>query len=209
MKRPLVGIVDYGAGNVENVFRAFRALNTEAQLVSNGAEFSQFSHLVIPGVGAFNFGMDMIHERELAAPIHEFVQSGKPLLGICLGMHMLADFGHENGVRAGLGLIKGEVKRLTTLPNKPQSETIPHMGWDRTEPVAKSGTIIDLGEDYYFAHSFYFEVSNHFDLSSTFAWGETKVAAVIQSDNVTGAQFHPEKSGQQGLRLLNRFTSVR
>lgn len=209
MKRPLVGIVDYGAGNVENVFRAFRALSTESQLVSKGEEFSQYSHLVIPGVGAFNFGMDMIQERELASPIQEFVKSGKPLLGICLGMHMLADFGHENGVRAGLGLIKGEVKRLTNLPSKPQSETIPHMGWDRTEPLTKSGTIIDLGADYYFAHSYYFEVSNHFDLLSTFAWGETKVAAVIQSDNVTGAQFHPEKSGQQGLELLNRFTSIR
>lgn len=201
-----IGIVDYGAGNVENVFRAFRALDVNVDLVSKPSALANYSHLVIPGVGAFDFGMNQIIDLGFKEPIKDFVNTGKPLLGICLGMHMLADYGHENGGMAGLSLVPGEVRSMNSLKSRPIGETIPHMGWDATEmrtPLAKRA---ERGIDYYFAHSYFFDAESEKHLVSTFTWGEAKIAATVRSGNVLGVQYHPEKSGNQGIELLRRFT---
>lgn len=208
-----VAIIDYGSGNLRSVAKAFEhvAASPSDVIVTRSPEvIEQASHIVLPGVGAFGdcmmglktlWGMSDALEREV-------IERGKPLLGICVGMQMLFERSHEYGVHEGLGWIKGEVVPLSSVASE-HSLKIPHMGWNdlsiRAEHPLMKG--IDHGEHAYFVHSYYAACRSYSDMIATVNYGQ-KIAAVVGSRNIMGAQFHPEKSQETGLKLLRNFLSI-
>lgn len=206
-----VAIIDYGSGNLRSVEKAFaRAIGDDAvRVISNGADVAACTHLVLPGVGAFGDckqGLDALPGMVDAIRAH--VVAGKPFLGICVGMQLLAKVGHEHGTHEGLGLVEGEVEAIT--PTDPTLK-VPHMGWneikvlDRSHPVL--GALPD-GAHCYFANSYAMKNVPQGQLLATVDYGETLTAAVGH-DNILGTQFHPEKSQAVGAALIKAFTEWR
>jgi glutamine amidotransferase len=200
-----IAIVDYGLGNVASVQESFRRLGVRPIVSSEMDILSAADGLVLPGVGAFPAAMEQIHARGLAPILSELVvKKRKPLLGICLGMQILADWGEEYAECAGLGFIPGRVRKLDTN----EQRKVPHVGWSSVDVLDAGRTMFGRaasGDDYYFDHSYCFEAPREFR-AATVAWDGEIVAAVAR-DNVWGAQFHPEKSQNSGLRLLKAFCS--
>ena len=207
-----VTVVDYGLGNLFSIGRAFNHLGVSADITSNPEAIRQAGRLVLPGVGAFGDGIRQLQERGLIEPIQEFARSGRPLLGICLGMQLLFDESEEFGQYNGLGLIKGRVIRLKDQDQTGNHVKLPHIGWnelhqpqysDQWGPPALDG-LVD-GDAVYFVHSFI----PHPELDSVtiarMSYGGHWYCAAVQKDNVVGVQFHPEKSGEVGLRILQNF----
>lgn len=197
-------IIDYGMGNLGSVQRALEQCSARCAISSNPEDLTNATHIILPGVGAFSEGMNQIHQRGWFTAIREAVfQNSMPLLGICLGMQLLADIGDEGGKTSGLSLIPGEVCLLQ--PQSPK-ERIPHVGWNE---IVKSGTNpifndIPDGSDFYFVHSYHFKVVNPQNIIATTAYcGE--FSSAVSAGNVFGVQFHPEKSQRSGFQLLRNF----
>jgi glutamine amidotransferase len=197
-----VTIIDYGLGNLRSVMRGIEAAGARATITGNVDEIAAADGIVLPGVGAFHEGMDQL------GPLKETVCAASkevPLLGICLGMQMLMDSSEEHGTHEGLGLIPGRVRRFPHVPGV----KVPHMGWN-TIRLNKENNPLFSGlspEEYvYFVHSYYAETTPEYTLTTT----EYIVpfASSIVRDNVYGVQFHPEKSGAVGLRLLKNFIDL-
>jgi glutamine amidotransferase len=205
----LITIIDYGSGNVHSVRRAFEHCGAESVLTANAAAVESADRLVLPGVGAFADGMRSLRERGLLDPIRRFVESGRPFLGICLGMQMLATTSEEFGVHEGLNLIRGRVSQIPSCDVDGKAHKIPHIGWAELLPAtAWSGSILDDTPEHtsvYLVHSFHFEPESvHHRLADCF-YGGHRIVAAVRSDNVTACQFHPEKSGAAGLRMITSF----
>lgn len=210
-----VTVIDYGVGNLLSVARALEHCESEVKITSNPGDISSASYLVLPGVGAFKNGMDELNKRGLADPIIESIHSEKPFLGICLGMQLLVTVSEEFGDCNGLNIIPGKVKEIpnTDINNEPHK--IPHIGWNRMyKPSAKvswDGTMLDgvsNAESVYFVHSYtVFPEDDEYRLADV-SYNGRQIAAVIQSDNVIGCQFHPEKSGKTGLQILGNFLNL-
>ena len=203
---PEVTVVDYGMGNVASVMRALCACGAAPTLTGVPEQVASASRLILPGVGAFADGVEELRRRALIEPIHAFARAGRPFLGICLGMQMMLATGEEFGVVAGLGLIAGNVHAIQG-PRK-----IPHVGWNRISPWGKAmdwqGTILEgIGRDdaVYFVHSYAASPQLPSDVLAECDYDGYRFAAVIRSGNLYGCQFHPEKSGPIGLRILNSF----
>jgi glutamine amidotransferase len=201
-----VAIVNYGMGNLASVRRAFEDIGAEVTIADQPAALYGASRIVLPGVGAMNEAMDCLNSTGLTSALHEAVfKQGKPLLGICLGMQMLATIGYESGQTQGLGFIPGRVHRLDALGCKLR---LPHVGWNdvsyRQDDVLFKG-IPDLS-DFYFAHSYAFvpEAQEHLIATTEYDY---RVAAVVHSGNIFGCQFHPEKSSKAGRQLLKNFAT--
>lgn len=205
-------VVDYGAGNLYSVRRALEVSGAgEVTLSSDPKIISEADGLVLPGVGAFADGMRGLQSRGLVDPIIEYAQSGRPLLGICLGMQMLASVSEEFGFHDGLGLIPGDV---VAIPNRSvQHETlkVPFIGWSKLSPSRASayeGSVLRAhlsDSSVYLVHSFHVRPSNPEHLLATYSFGGHSITAAIQYRNVTGLQFHPERSGQVGLQIMGQF----
>jgi glutamine amidotransferase len=197
----LITILDYGMGNLRSVEKAIQFLGGECRISGDldGAE-----KLIIPGVGAFGAAMDRLDPLKPA--IRKFGEAGKPILGICLGQQLLFEESEEMGLRKGLGLIKGKVRYLPSLPGL----KVPHIGWSPLSYRQTAGLCEDgqPNEQVYFVHSLVTACADSADIAATATYG-TEFAAIVQSGNVWGAQFHPEKSGAVGLRMLQQFVSVR
>jgi len=162
------------------------------------------SALILPGVGSFADGMDSLRRHDLVRSIHDAAASGIPILGICLGMQMLAFTSEEFGTHEGLGLIPGRVKALSPVPGG----RVPNMGWCPVYPTGPSTRILDgmrPGEAFYFAHSFHLICDDERDVMATTPWGEDRIVAAVRHGRVHGVQFHPEKSQDAGLQLLHAF----
>jgi imidazole glycerol-phosphate synthase subunit HisH len=197
----MIGIIDYGMGNLRSVFNALDFLNAKSKIISNPSEFSGLSHLIIPGVGSFSKAMKNFREKEFVEPVYEFAKSGKQILGICLGMQLLADCGYEPEKTNGLGLIKGEVIKFNRIEHR-----IPHMGWNSIN-IKKENKLfegIKKEADFYFVHSYYFVPENESDVLTRTNYG-IEFTSAVSKDNITGFQFHPEKSQKQGLKILENF----
>lgn len=200
-----VAIVDYGAGNLRSAEQAMLHLGATVKIVTDPDQLIGFSHLLLPGVGSFRRAMLSMKSRGLDQVLRQRVAEGVPLLGICLGMQLLASRSSEDGETPGLGLISADVDRFGFDPAITGLK-IPHVGFDSVLPVAESHLFAGLGAevDFYFTHSYRLSC-NGADLIAASSWhGEPYVAAVEQGI-VAGTQFHPEKSQANGLRLLANF----
>ncbi|MBW0180983.1 MAG: imidazole glycerol phosphate synthase subunit HisH [Vulcanococcus sp.] len=200
-----VAIVDYGAGNLRSVIRALTHLGAHVTVQGDPDRLRGYSHFVLPGVGSFRRAMDMIRSRGLDQLLCERVAEGVPLLGICLGMQLLAAGSSEDGETQGLGLIAGEVDRFSFDPAATGLK-IPHVGFDAVTPAAGSLLFSGFGQevDFYFTHSFRLLCATQEPVAAEAWHGEFYVAAVEQGV-VAGTQFHPEKSQANGLKLLANF----
>lgn len=195
-----VAIIDYGVGNLRSVEKAFQATGCEAVVSSDERVLRDAEKLVLPGVGAFRACMEALSERGFDRLVRERVEEGASLLGVCVGMQMLFDESEEFGVSAGLGLLRGRVRRF------PATQRVPHVGWNQVE-WRKSHPLVEGVEDksfFYFVHSYFCDAED-----ADVVLGETdyglRYASVVAHGNVCGVQFHPEKSQAPGLRLLKNF----
>lgn len=211
MSQPSIAIVDYGVGNLNSVANMIRRAGADARFVRTPAEVRQAARLVLPGVGAFDAcrrSLDQINGLEMA--IRDAVERDVPLLGICVGMQMLAT-SSEEGSLAGLDLVPGHVRRFDLKGMAAaQSLRVPHMGWCPVAPRGRStlftGELNELNR-FYFVHSYYFECTNAEDRAGVAQHGHEFTAAV-ERDRVYGVQFHPEKSHRYGLALFRNFAAL-
>jgi glutamine amidotransferase len=199
----MIAIVDYGVGNLKNVFHALEELDMDAIITGDAAVINSAKAIVLPGVGAFKDAMDHLTQSGLAQVIKKNAASGKPLLGICLGMQLFFDRSHEDGLWEGLGLLRGDVIRFAP------GLKVPHMGWNqlhirREHPLVKG---IQDGEYVYFVHSYHLDPQYGEDVLLYTDYG-VDVPAVVCKDNVMGMQFHPEKSSTTGIKLLKNFKEL-
>ena len=204
-----VAIIDYGSGNLRSVAKAFERMSASVKVTSNTDDLRNASHIVLPGVGAFADCMAGLKSLPgMLEALHESVlEKGKMFLGICVGMQMLFEKGHEHGLHDGLGWLKGEVVALSPSDH---SLKIPHMGWNdlhisNAHPLFKN---IRSGDHAYFVHSYHAVCGDNGNLLASVDYGQ-KVAAVVGNRNIMGVQFHPEKSQETGLTLIKNFLDIK
>jgi imidazole glycerol-phosphate synthase subunit HisH len=204
----MIGIVDYGMGNLFSVSKALERLGVSYFISEKGSELSEADALILPGVGAFKDAMARLNESGLSDMIREYAGTGKPLLGICLGMQLLFEESEENGITTGLSLLPGKVVHFPGKTAVGKTYKVPHMGWNRLEWVNPSLVTANLDEDYvYFVHSYYVKTDDRDILIAKASYSE-EVPAVVGRNNVYGMQFHPEKSSKLGVELLRNFTEL-
>lgn len=208
--RPVV-VVDYGAGNLLSVARAFRHIGAEVILADDADTISRARRLILPGVGAFGKAMDALSQNGLVEAIRSYVASGRPFLGICLGMEMMLESSEEFGLHEGLGLIPGRVLAIPKTGTNGSPHKVPHIGWNGLKPAAEHGwrgTILDgipSGSSMYFVHSFTAHTSDPDHCLAVVEYNGHRLCAALQCRNLYGFQCHPEKSGTLGLSILERF----
>ena len=207
-----VVIIDYGIGNLFSVRRAFEKCGADVKLSSDAATIRSAERVVLPGVGAFADGMRGLIERELDGVVQEYARLGKPLLGICLGMQMLADASEEFGVHDGLGIIPGRVQAIANTSAAGRPLKIPHIGWASLQlPPGRadwSNSILASvrpGDAVYLVHSYGFVPQEPDHRLADVDYGGRTISAAIQRGHVFGCQFHPEKSGAVGLEIVQQF----
>ena len=199
----MVGIIDYGVGNLFSLRSSFAAIGAEAFVSSDAAELSKADRLILPGVGAFGDAAQKLRDSGLDAFVKEQAASGKPLMGICLGMQLLFEKSYEYGEHEGLGLLKGQVVGMNG--KLPIELKIPHMGWNALR-LTKPARLLEEGSYVYFVHSFYAENCED-SIAAVTDYG-IPITAAVERDNIFGCQFHPEKSGNVGLAILKKFCEV-
>lgn len=195
-------VVDIGIGNVGSVSKALRYLNIDFEVITSPEALDNAERVIFPGVGSFSEGSKRLDESGFRDGLLKSVSEGKPLLGICVGMQLLASVGYEGGKSKGLALIDAEVVRLENNMNYP----VPHMGWNDVACSSESPLFdgIDTDTCFYFVHSFHMKVNESVDVSYV-SYGKD-LAAAIRKKNIFGVQFHPEKSQQAGLKLIKNFS---
>ena len=207
-----IAVIDYGLGNTKSICSALEKSDAQICLTDSRGEVLLSDGVILPGVGAFAYGMDKLISRQIDVLISEFVSTGKPLLGICLGMQMLFDKSTEFGETVGLGLIPGQVLRLERFDEIP--EKLPHVSWSEIRSGGASSwneTILDgieSGEDMYFVHSYYAEPANQDDILSVTKYSGREYCSTVKHNNIYGCQYHPEKSANKGLRVINNFVEI-
>ena len=211
----LIAIVDYGIGNVFNIVRACEQCGVEAQLVDSVAQIQSASHIILPGVGAFGKGMHELETRGFVDAIKLHATKQKPLLGICLGMQLLLDESDEFGKTKGLGIIPGKVIAIPSTGSNGKLHKIPHIGWNELKKTASGSDwsesiLYDVKEDVstYFVHSFTAFPNSAKHRLADVDYDGCQISAVIQDGNIYGCQFHPEKSGSEGLKILKAFLEI-
>ena len=207
-----VTVIDYGVGNLLSVSRALEHCGAKVTVTSDPKSILSTGLVVLPGVGAFADGMSALKASGLDTVVRQVAAKGTPLLGICLGMQLLFDVSEEFGATAGLGLIPGRVVNIPSITTTGESQKIPHIGWNELVLPDQNRswqadllTDITLGEAVYFVHSFMAVPASHLHRLADCTYGGISISAAVQRDNVFGCQFHPEKSGEVGLKLLRKF----
>ncbi len=209
----MINIIDYGHGNLYSIAQALTKIGAHAKISADARDIKAAERIILPGVGAFGAAMRELRERSLVSPLHAAATEGKPILGICLGMQLLAERSEEFGDHRGLGLIPGDIKLLPKAlledEKAGKGERIPNVGW-RALDVVKTDTIYEEISDQsmvYFVHSFRFCATQMADVTTTIPFNGQDVIASVRRNNIMGFQFHPENSGPRGLDLLRRFVS--
>ena len=196
-------VIDYGAGNLRSVAKAFASLGQEPTVTSSPSALSRADAVVLPGVGAAGDTMRSLERLGLIEPIRRYVASGRPFFGVCLGMQVLFSTSEEGGEQPCLGLVPGRVRRL------PPGLKVPHMGWNQVRQLRRHPLYADIADEsyFYFVHSYYCEPED-----ASVAIGETlygvPFCSVLARDNIVATQFHPEKSADVGLRLYRNFLEM-
>lgn len=205
----MIGIIDYGMGNLHSVSKALERLNYDYFVSEKVDELKKANGLILPGVGSFKDAMAILEQEGLKDFIIEWVNDGKPLFGICLGMQLLFEESEENGLTKGLSLLPGKVKRFSGVDKDGNAYKVPHMGWNRLNllmPEHELLTDVDAGH-VYFVHSYVVETADREVLVAVSEY-DVEVPAVVGKKNVYGAQFHPEKSSSLGMTILRNFAAV-
>ena len=205
----MIGIVDYGVGNLFSLKSSFAALQIETEVSGDPDKIRSWDKIILPGVGAFGDAADKLRNCGLTELLREEAAKGKPILGICLGMQLLLEKSYEYGEHEGLGLIPGSVEPIA--PKIPTDYKVPHIGWNalyfpKSRPVSPIFRHIKEGDHVYFVHS-YSGVNCDSSVIATTEYG-AELTAAVGKDNVFGCQFHPEKSGEVGLKILKAFCEL-
>jgi imidazole glycerol-phosphate synthase subunit HisH len=198
----MISLIDYGRGNIYSITNALKFLRVPYRLVRNPESLEVSKKIILPGVGAFKDAMDQLNKRDLIEPIKNNVMKGTPILGICLGMQLFASKSYEFGETSGLGFISGEVKKIP----KGKKDKIPNVGWRSLFPNKyNTDSYINYEKMMYFVHSYGFYPVNKKHIIAYTEFNYTEIPILVRKDNIIGCQFHPEKSGKNGLEFLNYF----
>jgi len=207
-----IALVDYGLGNLYSILRAMRCFGVDVVVTEEAEEIEKADGILLPGVGAFAAGMKGLELRGLAGVIKKAAQQNRPMLGICLGAQLMLTEGHEFGEHLGLDIIKGKVVQFPSL-KKP--EKIPHVGWNSiltpSAAVSWRGTIFDELDErdrVYFVHSYIMKPDKETDVLAVTSYGDYQFCSAVRKGNIYGCQFHPEKSGQVGLKIISEFVKI-
>lgn len=206
----MIAIIDYGVSNLLSIKRAVELFDKSVVITHDEKIVANADKIILPGVGAFEHGMRKIKECGMLEVLKKEAFEGKPILGICLGMQMLFESSEEGGFIEGLGLISGTVKKIPNTDVDGEKHSVPHIGWEKLvkNPEIRENILlsdVDLQREVYFVHSYEAHVSNSQNLVASASYGGRMICAIAQRDNVVGCQFHPEKSGQVGLQILENF----
>lgn len=202
----MIAIINYGVGNLFSLNASLKHLNIDCIITDDKEEIEKADHIILPGVGAFGDASKLLFESGLGEIILENANK-KPIMGICLGMQLLFEKGHEFGTHKGLGLIEGEI--IPIKDNIKSDLKVPHMGWNKLELTNNSPILkyVKNGNSVYFVHSFYAKTNEKFITS--ISEYEIDITATVQKNNIFGCQFHPEKSGEIGLSILKAFSEYK
>ena len=201
-----IAVIDYDMGNLHSACKGLEQAGATPIVTDQVGDLQTADGVVLPGVGAFDPAMKHLRDRNLVDPIRTVIASGKPFLGICLGLQVLFE-GSDEGDEAGLGVIPGKIREFVPEPGI----TIPHMGWNQltfTQPESAMWGNLTPGDWVYFVHSYYAEPTDSSVVAATVTHGSQTVTAAIAQDNVMAVQFHPEKSSTAGLQILSNFVAV-
>ncbi len=220
MKKKIT-VIDYGMGNIFNVVRAFESIKCDVSVTNDYSTIIKSERLLLPGVGAFEDGMRDLKDNNLDSAIKEFLQTGRPLFGICLGMQLLMTSSEENGLHDGLDLITGKVVRFKDANDESNKYKIPQIGWNVLSPLNINQNTMDnkrwnnsilkgLEElpYMYFLHSYFVSPENKQVCLAETAYGSDMFCSVLKKDQIFGCQFHPERSGKQGMKILENFLEL-
>ena len=202
----MIAIIDYGAGNIQSVYKALKFIDCDAVVTKNPDEILKSDGAILPGVGSFGDTMDTMQKYGIKDTVIKYTQSGKPFLGICLGLQLLFPKSEESVGAGGLSILQGEIKKI---PNNSGELKIPHIGWNNLNIKKHDGLFkgIDGSPYVYFVHSYYLDAQDKDIVSSQTNYG-VLIDASVQKDNVFATQFHPEKSGDVGLKMLRNFADI-
>jgi imidazole glycerol phosphate synthase glutamine amidotransferase subunit len=210
-----IGILDYGIANIRSVYNAVNHVGFEPELLTSPADIKNYHHIIVPGVGNFGHVVEEFSKFEFDTAMQDYISSGGYCLGICVGMQMLFDVSEESPNIKGLGLIPGQVIKMTDQAKQSdQRLKLPHIGWSsldlETEAELPQKLLIDVDAKalFYFVHSYTAQPSSKEHLNATVSYGENVIAAIVSRDNVVGTQFHPERSGLAGLQIIKNFCEL-
>jgi glutamine amidotransferase len=204
----MIAIIDYGLGNINAIYTVYKNLNIPVKIASTSSDLGNVRKLILPGVGSFDYAMEKLNKSGMRDTLDYLVQSDRiDILGICVGMQMLTK-SSEEGNHPGLGWLGAEVKKFNQEMNNFEL-SVPHMGWNNIAPKKESPLLTGLYKSsyFYFLHSYYFEAHDDSNIVATTKYGNDFVS-IINNKNIYGVQFHPEKSHQSGIQLLNNFSEL-
>lgn len=201
----MIAIIDYGAGNLSSVKKALDYLGAESEITDDKEKIFSATHIILPGVGSFGDAMMSMQKKGLTEAVKEAAVSGKPFLGICLGLQLLFESSDESPDVKGLGILNG---KIVTIP-KENGLKVPHIGWNSISLRQKGGIFKDLRDEsyFYFVHSYYLKGADNDAVAATTQYG-VEIECAVQKGNLCATQFHPEKSGEAGLKLLKNFIDM-
>lgn len=201
----MIGIIDYGMGNLKSICNALESINEEYLISAYKYDLRKCSGLILPGVGSFKEGMFNLRKDGLYSVVKEVAETGKPLLGICLGMQLLFEKGYEGEETKGIGLLKGKVIKMDE-----EKLRVPNIGWNSLNINKDDDLVKGLKEEshMYYVHSYYADEYNEEDLVASSDYYGLNIPGIVRRDNIIGVQFHPEKSGEEGVKLLKNFCKI-
>lgn len=201
----MIAVIDYGAGNLMSVKKALDFIGAENEITMDRDKIKNASHIILPGVGSFGDAMASMEERGLVDTVKDSAMSGKPFLGICLGLQLLFEESEESPEAKGLALLRG---RISSIP-RDLGLKVPHIGWNSVSVRQNNGIFKDIPDEsyFYFVHSYYLNGADENDVAGTAGYG-VDIQCAVQHGNLCATQFHPEKSGEIGLKLLKNFLSM-
>jgi len=201
-----IGIIDFGFNNLNSINAVVKHLGFKPYLINGKNSLEEFTSLIVPGVGTYSHGMNFLKKNKLDISINNFAKKGKPILGICLGMQLLFDKSEEFGNHKGLGIIKGSIK---ILKKNNKNLQVPNIGWHllKKNELKKKNKLIKFSDKMYayFIHSYFADPKNKKVISSYIKIGSEKICSSIENRNIFATQFHPEKSGKEGIKILKKF----
>ena len=202
----MIGIIDYGAGNLQSVFKALKFIGSDCKIVDSRSELFGCDGAILPGVGSFADAMDCMNKSGLVEAVRDYAAGGNPFLGICLGLQLLFPKSEESPDARGLSILEGSITRI---PNSGGRLKIPHMGWNSISIKKRDGIFRDIPDEsyVYFVHSYYLTASDESIVAATTRYG-AEIHAAVERGNIIATQFHPEKSGGVGLKMLKNFAAM-